>query len=267
MKGQLLIAENTGSVLKNIMAIAVVAPFFLVGFDAIPQVAEEINVPFKKLGKLLGDSSVLAVAFYGLVVLAVGYGMNTVEITESASTSDLVTADAMSKQFNSAVMVMILIIGGIIMSLNSFLMGGCRAIFSLAESYMVSYTFAKVHPKYKPPVVALSIGLVFCGRGMLIWIANSASFAYCIAYCIVFFAFMRLRKTEPEMNRPFKVGNYRIVGLMVIVMSGLLCVLYLVPRSGSTLTLQELIISGGWASSGLIVAVACKIEYKDKFGR
>ena len=59
------------------------------------------------------------------------------------------------------------------------------------------------------------------------------------------FAFIRLRKTEPEMNRPFKVGNYGIVGLMAIVMSGLLCVLYLAPGSGSTLTPQELIISGG----------------------
>lgn len=99
------------------------------------------------------------------------------EIAEFASTSGTVTVDTIAKLFNSAVMAKILIIGGfcgIITSWNSFLMGSSRAIFSLAESYIVPHTFAKVHPKYKTPVAALilvealSIGLVFCGRGMLI---------------------------------------------------------------------------------------------------
>lgn len=275
LEGQLLIGNDTSSVLKNVMAIAVVAPFFLFGFDVIPQAAEEINVPLKKLGKLLVGSIALAVAFYGLVVLAVGYGMDSSEIAESASNSGLITADAMAKLFNSSVMAKILIIGGlcgIITSWNSFLMGGSRAIFSLAESYMVPHVFAKVHPKHKTPVAALvlvgalSIGSVFCGRVMLVWISNSASFACCIAYCIVSFAFMRLRKSEPDMNRPFKVKRYRIVGVMAIIMSGLLCVLYLVPGSGSTLSQQELIISGGWALIGLIFAIVCKLKYKEKFG-
>ncbi len=276
LDGQFLIGKDTGSVLKNVMAIAVVAPFFLFGFDVIPQAAEEINVPLKKLGKLLVGSIALAVAFYGLVVLAVGYGMNSSEIAESAFNSGLVTADAMAKLFNSTVMAKILIIGGlcgIITSWNSFLMGGSRAIFSLAESYMVPHVFAKVHPKYKTPVTALvlvgalSIGSVFCGRVMLVWISNSASFACCIAYCIVSFAFMKLRKSEPDMNRPFKVKKYQAVGTMAIIMSGLLCVLYLVPGSGSTLSTQELIISGSWAVIGLIFAVACKLKYKEKFGK
>lgn len=276
LDGQLIVGDGAGSILKNIMAIAVVAPFFLFGFDVIPQAAEEINVPLKKLGKLLVGSIALAVAFYGLVVLAVGYGMNTKEIADSASTSGLVTADAMAKLLNSEVMAKVLIIGGlcgIITSWNSFLMGGSRAIFSLAESYMVPHTFAKVHPKYKTPINALilvgglSVASVFCGRAMLIWISNSASFACCASYCIVSLAFVRLRKTEPNMDRPFKVKGYRFVGIMAILLSVLLCVLYLIPGSGSTLTTQELIITVGWAVIGLAFAVACKIKYKDKFGR
>ena len=272
---QVIIGDGIGSICKNIMAIAVVAPFFLFGFDVIPQAAEEINIPLKKLGKLLVGSIALAVAFYGLVVLAVGYGMNATEIAESASTSGLVTADTMAKLFNSDVMAKVLIIGGlcgIITSWNSFLMGGSRAIFSLAESYMVPYAFAKVHPKYKTPINALiligmlSIASVFCGRQMLIWISNSASFACCVSYCIVSFAFLRLRKTESNLQRPFKVKNYRFVGVMAILLSGLLCMLYLIPGSGSTLTMQELIITVGWAVIGLAFALVCKIKYKDKFG-
>lgn len=276
LEGQFVVGDGTGSILKNIMAIAVVAPFFLFGFDVIPQAAEEINVPLKKLGKLLVSSIALAVAFYGLVVLAVGYGMDTKEIANSVSTSGLVAADAMAKLFNSEVMAKVLIIGGlcgIITSWNSFLMGGSRAIFSLAESYMVPHIFAKVHPKYKTPINALilvgvlSVVSVFCGREMLIWISNSASFACCASYCIVSFAFIRLRKVKPDMDRPFKVKRYRFVGVMSSLMSGFLCVLYLVPGTGSTLTTQELIITGGWSVIGLAFVVACKIMYKSKFGR
>lgn len=275
LDGQLFVGGGVGTILKNVMAITVVAPFFLFGFDVIPQAAEEIKVPLKKLGRLLLISIALAVAFYGLVVLAVGYGMNSSEIANSASASGLVTADAMAKMFNSSVMAKILIIGGmcgIVTSWNSFLMGGSRALYSMAESYMIPHIFAKLHPKYKTPVNALilvgilSIGSLFFGRAMLAWISNSASFACCISYCIVSVAFLVLRKKEPNMNRPFKVKSYRLIGSMAIFMSGLLCVLYLIPGSGSTLTTQELIISGGWALIGLIFFIVCKSKYKNKFG-
>lgn len=47
----------------------------------------------------------------------------------------------------------------------------------------------------------------------------------------------------------------------------ILCVLYLVPRPGSALIPQELIITGGWAVIGLSFAVVCKVKSKDEFRR
>lgn len=275
LHGQVIVGETVGNSIKNIMSIAVVAPFFLFGFDVIPQAAEEINVPLKKLGKLLVLSIALAVLFYALVVLAVGYGMNSNEITKSMSGSGLVTADAMAKLFNSQIMAKVLIIGGlcgIITSWNSFLLGGSRIIFAMSESNMVPKMFSVVHKKHKTPVNALlligllSIASVFCGRVMLVWISNAASFACCLSYCIVAVAFLRLRKTEPDMNRPYKVKNYKFIGLMAILLSGMMCVLYLVPGSGSTLTMTEIIIIVIWATIGIMFAVVSKIRYKDKFG-
>ena len=276
LDGQFFIGENTSSIFKNILSVAMVAPFFLFGFDVIPQAAEEINVPLKKLGKLLIFSIALAVGFYGLVVLAVGYGMNSVEIAVSLSESGLVTADAMAKLFNNMVMAKILIIGGmcgIITSWNSFMIGGSRALMSMADSYMIPNVFAKTHPKYKTPwltllvIGVLSIVSLFFGRAMLSWIANSASFACCISYCMVSMAFVRLRKIEPDMNRPFKVNNYRWVGFFAVMLSGVMVTLYLIPGTGCTLNKQELMIVGGWAVVGIIFAVMCKSKYKDKFGK
>lgn len=139
LEGQVIVGEGFGSV-KNILSVAVVAPFFLFGFDVIPQVAEEINVPLKKIAKVLLLSIICAVVFYGLVVFAVGYALNKEEIAAAMEGSGLVTAFAMEKVFNSAVMAKVLIIGGlcgVITSWNSFLIGGSRAIFSMAESKMI----------------------------------------------------------------------------------------------------------------------------------
>lgn len=274
LQGQVVIGEGIGSI-KNILSVAVVAPFFLFGFDVIPQVAEEINIPLKKIARILLISIICAVTFYGLVVLAVGYAMNAGDIAYAMGESGLVTASAMEKVFNSTIMAKVLILGGlcgVITSWNSFLIGGSRAIFSMAESKMIPRRFAKLHPKYKTPtyalllIGALSIVAPFFGRTMLIWISDAASFACCLAYLIVALSFLVLRKRYPYMNRPYKVKNYRFVGATASLLSGLMVALYLIPGSGATLTFEEIVILGGWTLIGVIFYIICKKRYGNKFG-
>ena len=275
LEGQVIIGDG-GSAVKNILSVAVVAPFFLFGFDVIPQVAEEINVPLKKVAKILLLSIICAVLFYGLVVFAVGYALNSKGISEAMEGSGLVTASAMEKVFNSTVMAKVLIIGGlcgVITSWNSFLIGGSRAIFSMAESKMIPGRFSKLHSKHKTPVNALlligvlSLAAPFFGRTMLVWISDAASFACCLAYCMVSLSFLILRKKEPELHRPYKVKHYRFVGITASVLSGLMVVLYLIPNSGCSMTKEEWIIVGGWAILGLSFYIICKRHYKDQFGK
>lgn len=274
LEGQVIVGEGFGSV-KNILSVAVVAPFFLFGFDVIPQVAEEINVPLKKIAKVLLLSIICAVVFYGLVVFAVGYALNKEEIAAAMEGSGLVTAFAMEKVFNSAVMAKVLIIGGlcgVITSWNSFLIGGSRAMFSMAESKMIPGRFSKLHKKHKTPTNALlligvlSLAAPFFGKQMLVWISDAASLACCLAYLMVSMSFVILRKKEPELHRPFKVKHYKFVGITASVLSGFMVAMYLIPGSGATLTWQEFIIVGGWALLGIIFFVMCKLKYKHEFG-
>lgn len=275
LDGQVIIGEGIGSV-KNILSVAVVAPFFLFGFDVIPQVAEEINIPLKKIARVLLLSIICAVTFYGLVVFAVGYAMNSTDIAEAMKGSGLVTASAMEKVFNSTVMAKVLIVGGlcgVVTSWNSFLIGGSRAIFSMAESKMIPGRFSLLHPQKKTPVNALlligvlSLAAPFFGRTMLIWISDAASFACCLAYCMVSMSFVVLRKKEPDLHRPFMVKHYIFVGITASVLSGFMVVLYLIPGSGCSMTVEEWIIVGGWAVLGLIFYIICKRHYGDKFGQ
>ena len=275
LSGQLFVGEGGYGKIKNMLSVAVIAPFFLFFFDVIPQVAEEINVPLKKTGRLMLLSIILAVGFYGLVVSAVGFVMNPSDIASSLDQNGLVTAEAMAKAFSSETMAKVLIIGGvcgIITSWNSFLMGGSRALFSMAEAHMIPPAFGKLHEKYKTPtnaivlVGAYSIISVFFGRTMLVWISNVASFACCIAYCMVAAAFIVLRKRMPDMPRPYKVKHFLGVGLIAAIMAGIMAILYLVPGSGCSFTGQEYAIAVIWGVLGFFFAVASKIKYGSRFG-
>ena len=275
LDGQIFAGTTAGVNIKAIIGVAAMSPFYFIGFDVIPQAAEEINVPPKKIGNILILSVVLAVIFYAFVIIAVGFVMNPGDIIASQEATGLVTADAMAAAFNTKIMAKVIIVGGmcgIVTSWNSFLLGGSRAMYSMAESYMIPKFFAKLHPKHKTPVNALIlIGILtmlapFAGRKMLVWISDAGNFGCCFAYCMVALSFMILRKKEPDMPRPYKVPYYKFFGTMAVIMSGFMVAMYCVPGSGGNLILQEWLMVLGWSALGVVFYVVCKVKYKESFG-
>jgi len=275
LNGQMFMGNSAGTSFKAILGVAVLTPFYFIGFDVIPQAAEEINVPPKKIGKMLILSVVMAVIFYAGVILAVGFALNSDAIKASQAGTGLVTADAMAVAFKTSVMAKVIIVGGmcgIVTSWNSFMIGGSRAMYSMAESYMIPKTFAKLHPVHKTPLNALFLigGLTmlapFAGRVMMVWICDAGNFGCCLAYCMVSISFLILRKKEPDMPRPYKVKAYKFVGTMAVVMSGFMVCMYCIPGTGGTLVMEEWGMVGGWALLGAIFFVICKMKYKESFG-
>lgn len=271
---QLFVGSNFGGAFNNIIKVAMITPFFFFGFDVIPQASEEINIKPKKIGLVMLLSIILAVSFYSIVVLGIGLIFNSEEIANSMNTTGLVTADAMAKAFNSSVMAKVMIIGGlcgIITSWNSFLIGGSRAIYAMSESYMIPRVFSRVSSKRKTPHMALIlVGILstiapFFGRTMLVWIVDAANFACCLAYCMVAISFLVIRKKYPDMERPFKIKHFKIVGAVAIVLSAAVVLMYLIPGTGCTLVWQEWIIVGAWFLIGIGFYIWSRIKYKDKF--
>lgn len=270
---QMFVGEDH-DVLKNVLRVAIMTPFFLFGFDVIPQAAEEINMPLKKLGKMMIASIGMAVVFYAMVVVAIGYVMNPQQIASSMADTGMVTADAIAVAFSNAAMTKVLIIGGlcgIVTTWNSFLIGGSRVLFSMSKARMLPKTFSKLHKNYNTPWVAilflgvLSMIAPFFGRVMLVWIVDAANFACCLAYCIVAMSFLRLRKIKPNMPRPFRVKRGILIGSLAVLMSGIMAVMYLIPGTNCSLIWQEWIIVGGWALLGALLAVRAKLRYKQNF--
>nr|WP_302599622.1 APC family permease [uncultured Cellulosilyticum sp.] len=256
----------------GILKVAVMTPFMFVGFDVIPQAAEEINVPFKKIGKIMILSIAMAVVWYVLIIIAVSMVMDKT----SMEASTLTTADAMMRAFgNSKLAANVVIIGGmagILTSWNSFFMGGSRAIYALAESHMLPAPLKKLHPTYKTPTNAvLLIGIISCvapffGRAMMVWLTDAGSFGVVVAYVLVALSFVVLRYKEPEMPRPYKVRYGKAVGIIAVILAGLMAMLYVIPGFSSALVMEEWIIVGLWIVAGAISYSYATAKYGSEFG-
>ena len=255
----------------GIASVAVMTPFMLMGFDVIPQAAEEIAIPFKKIGRVILISIGSAVTWFALIIVAVSVLMTKEDILNS----NLVTADAMKYAFgNSQIMASVLIIGGmagIITSWNSFFMGGSRAIYALAEAKSLPQFLTKIHPKYKTPTTAiLLIGFIstlapFFGEEMMQWLTNAGGVGAVLAYMMVSISFAVLRKKEPDLKRPYKVKRFKLVATCAIAMSAFMLLLYM-PGMPSGLGAPEWIIVGAWSLLGIVFYIYAKRKFPD-FGR
>lgn len=242
----------------GILTVIIMTPFMFVGFDVIPQAAEEINLPQKRIGQLLIFSVILAVIWYVSII----FGVSRILTPEEISASNLVTADAMAKAFgNSKMMGNILVlggIGGILTSWIGFYIGGSRAIYALARAGMLPKALGDLHPTYKTPYKAiLLIGMLSAiaplfGRPALVWLVDAGGFGLVIAWFMVAVSFLILRKKEPKMVRPFQLKGGPVIGWIAIVMAIGVGILYMPGMPSALIWPYEWIIVIIWMMIGVV---------------
>ena len=242
----------------GIVAVLVAVPFLFVGFDVIPQSAEEINLPFRQIGKLVVVSVIAAAAFYMLVMLTVGSSLPK----EVLAGSELPAADGMAELWGSQVFGDILVLGGVAGILTSwigFLIGASRLLYAMASSGMVPRWFAKVHPRYRTPsnailfIGVLSVLSPLFGQQMLVWLVDAGGVSIVIAFFLVAVTFLALRRREPDMERPFRVSSGGVVGSLAAVFSLGLAALFLPGMPAALIWPYEWAILGAWWLVGIVL--------------
>ena len=238
------------------LSVVVMVPFMFVGFDVIPQSAEEIDLPFREIGRLLIVSILAAIAWYALIIVGVALGLSAAE--RSAST--LPTADAAAALFGGAWAGKLLVVGGIagiLTSWNAFLIGGSRALYALAKAGQVPAVFATLHPRFRTPVYAIVLtgGLALVaplfGRPAMVWLVNAGGLGIITAYVMVALSFLVLRSKEPDMPRPYRVKFGRLIGSIALMLSLGVAMLYL-PWSPAALAWpEEWAIIIAWCALGV----------------
>lgn len=243
----------------GILTVLIMTPFMFVGFDVIPQAAEEINLPRKRIGQLLIFSVFLAVIWYIAIIFGVSRVLSPTEIADS----NLVTADAMAKAFgDSRMMGNILVlggVGGILTSWIGFYIGGSRAIYALAKAGMLPKALGELHPKYRTPykaillIAVLSTIAPFFGRPALVWLVDAGGLSLVVAWSMVAASFLILRKKSPEMKRPFYLRGGSIIGWFAVLMSIGICILYFPGMPSALIWPYEWAIIIVWIILGVIL--------------
>src|SRR5699024_2621023 len=163
----------TGGV-PGMVTVLVAVPFLFVGFDVIPQSAEEVKIPPRKIGRLVVVSVLMAIAWYLLIIFTSSMAIPSADLANH----DLVTADALAVLLGHEIWGTVVIAGGlagILTSWNAFLIGASRLMFSMARAGMIPAWLGRLHPKYRTPanaVILISVlaGIApFLGSGMIDW--------------------------------------------------------------------------------------------------
>lgn len=245
----------------------VVIPFLLVGFDVIPQAAEEIKMTPRNMSRVMLFTVFFAIVWYIMVIWALSMALPTAEINRAGFS----VADGAMRIFGSPFYGHLLIacgIAGILTSWNAFMIGGSRAIYAMAKDNMLPKALGKIHPKYKSPYNALILITVVAvisallGRMAMIFFVNAGGLSLVIAYAMVGISFLVIRKKFPEMPRPYKVKNPMIVGVLAVVFSLGLAALYF-PTMPAALRGIEWTIILVWYVLGIVFYGWALTKYRD----
>lgn len=243
--------------ISGIALVMVMVPFMFVGFDTIPQAAEEINLPYKDIGTVLMLSVVMGIIWYALIVLGVGL----VIAPNDLANSTVVTAEANGRIYGEWGKTVLLMAGlaGIITSWNGFIIGGSRAIYAMAKAGLLPAPLGRLHEEYRTPknaillIGVLSMVAPFFGRPVLVWLVDAGGLGIVIAYGFVALSFLVLRYKEPNLERPFKVRYGKAIGMSAMLLSIGLIALYLPGSPAALIWPQEWAIVMAWAILGLVL--------------
>lgn len=183
----------------GIIAVIAVAPWAFVGFDSIPQASEEFNFSPKKTKIIM----VLSIIFGGLLYVVLntitaavvpdGYANWSEYIAEFKSLegiSALPTFNAAEELLGipGLIVLAVALFCAVLSGIVGFYMATSRLLYSVAREGILPAAFAKLHPKYNTPYVAILFIMIISliapwfGREVLGWVVDMSSIGAAIGY-------------------------------------------------------------------------------------
>jgi amino acid transporter len=216
--------NDTGSIWAGIAMVLVTVPFWFVGFDTIPQAAEEANdsVSPKTIGLLIPISIVSAVGFYMLLIMSTSIAAPWGEIIGNK----LPTARAFEIATKSPFLVKLILITaivGLLTSWNGFFLACSRVLFAMGRGKIMAPVLGQSHPKYQTPYKAVLFSGVatfvasLMGPGAMMAFVNVGSLCIVIAFFGVSASFLTLRNKFPDLHRPFRAPGGKVLGYIGVV--------------------------------------------------
>jgi APA family basic amino acid/polyamine antiporter len=189
------------------------------GWEDLNLVGSEVENPQRNIPRaLVGGVAVVAVIY-----LLFSAACLRVLPFESVASSAHVASDVVERVVGhgAAVWVTLAMVISALGSMNSSVLSGARVPYAMARDGLFFKIADGIHPKYRTPGRALIFQCVLASlmalTGTFEELTNLFIFAGWIFYGLAVVALFRLRRTEPDMPRPYRCWGYPWVpGLFVL---------------------------------------------------
>ena len=258
------------SMMGGIFAILASAPFFLAGFETIPQGVEEAGGDISSVGKTVVLSVSLACIFYAILLFCFGFAWPWQEFAGMERPAAATMFKFLFPGTAGLVLYWLITIGaiaGLFTTWNGFFMASANLLMSMARGRVMPKVFAQQNKNGIPVpglIVCLVLSLIgpFLGANMIDSITCFSAAAFVLSWAITCWSLIRLRKTEPSLNRPYKIpGGLAMAGFAAIVSTVVLICMF-IPASPFYVGAQAVKMFIGWLVIGLILYLASSGQRK-----
>ena len=198
------------------------------GWNAAAYVAEEIKNPSRNVPLALGLGTLAVVAIYLALNLLYLYAMPVGEMGALLGKVDRLTDVVAERLLGNTAgnLVAVLTIVSMAASVSAMVLAGPRVYFAMARDHVFLESAARVHPKYRTPILAITAQavwasvLVLCGS--LSQLVSYTGFAVVLFAGVAVAALFVLRRREPNAERPYKALGYPFApGFFVLASAGM----------------------------------------------
>lgn len=180
------------------------------GWEDLNLVGSEVENPQKNIPRALILGVLFCAALFTLFSLAAHSALSFATVIHSRSVGSDVVARVFGR--NAAVWVTLALAISAIGTLNSSILSGARVPYAMARDGIFFRATAEIHPRFRTPGGALlfefAIGSIFALTGTFEELTSLFLFATWIFYALAVAAMIRLRRTEPELERPYRCWGY-----------------------------------------------------------
>jgi amino acid transporter len=251
--------------LTGIIAIIAIAPWAYVGFDNIPQAAEEFDFSPRKAFSLIIYSIIAAGILYSFMVVVTAIGYPWQQLVEGKPVWG--TGEVVSNTLGIVGMLLLAIslCMGVFTGLNGFYVSSSRIMFAMGRAQILPSVFSKLHPKYNTPYMGVIFTCIIClfapwfGREALLWVVDMSAIGVTIAYFYTCFAAFNLFKWSHD-GKTMSVDGVpvntvspikKILALLGALSGIIFLGLLLVPSSPSALGMPSLLSLLIWVLLGI----------------
>jgi basic amino acid/polyamine antiporter, APA family len=189
------------------------------GFADLSFAAGEVKDPHRTLPRAIIVGTIAIVVIYMLANVAYLY----VNPIERVATSPLVAADTLQAIFGQVGVALVSVVVAIstLGALTAVMLAAPRVFFAMADDRLFFRQVAKVHPRYKTPYVAIflamALGVAFVLTRTFEQLADTFVLAIWPFYGVAIAGLYRLRRTRPDLPRPYRVPGYPVVPAVFVI--------------------------------------------------